>query len=213
MCGRVWSGWGRMRVWPVAPLARAAAVHPPTAAPRPPTRTIFSPSTPALPPGPARGSEFVRLWTLKEAHVKATGLGIARSGLSTFDVRLADHAQAKAALEAALPGLPARRGGARAVVFCESGGKGGAGTVGRTPPPRAPSPAAWRFALLAPSPDHAAAVCVGRAPPPGEGVVAEPRPPPLRVRCWRTLPLVRDGPLPRGATALAVSVEGWEGGG
>ena len=39
--------------------------------------------------GAARAQHFVRLWTLKEAYVKAVGRGIgARPGLSAFSVML-----------------------------------------------------------------------------------------------------------------------------
>ena len=137
----------------------------------------------SLPAGPARDAEFVRLWTLKEAYVKATGHGIRAGGLASAPLALREGATAAAALEAAVPGL--RRAPNPRLVTWEGEGRG-----------------EWRFALLAPTAAHVAALCV-RARAPGSSPDAPL--PPFRVRAWRAAPLGADGELGASAAALAVS--------
>ncbi len=95
----------------------------------------------ALPAG-AQPERFFTLWTLKEAYVKARGLGLA---------------------------LPVEQ----ACFYFDAPGSGAPGSAapGSAAPPRfepgpalADDPAAWMFVRLRPTPEHCAALCIGRPP-------------------------------------------------
>lgn len=214
-----------------APRAGAAALA---------ARHFSAPETAALAAiaaaeGPdAANAEFVRLWTLKEAFVKATGEGIrgaglavgggscgggadpatpaaVTQGLASFTISLEADTTGRAAaraLEAALPGLP---------------GVGGRARVGRGDPTlcgpaaavrsiRLASPSAdasaWRFLLMRPVPGYVAALCVRKEEGGGGGGGGggQPSAHPLRARAWLGLPGRAASPLPSGAAGLACSL-------
>lgn len=199
----------------------------------------------ALPEGPRRDAEFNALWTLKEAALKATGRGIGGAlgaALRGAEFELvapggggASSSSPRAALEAAVPGLPipprasssssrSSRSAAAAVNpltllapreirYKGGGGEGGGGAEAE----------AWNFVLLAPTPEHVAALCVASSSASNSSSSSSsPPPPPLRVRAWRAdVSAGSEGEkgggsgkrrgfgseLPRGAAVLACSVQ------
>ena len=84
----------------------------------------------------ARAEHFVKLWTLKEAYVKALGKGIsAPPGLRGFSFTLAAPGAAVSAADGA------------AIRFASAAGG---------------DPSCWQFALLQPTAEHVAALCVAQ---------------------------------------------------
>lgn len=103
----------------------------------------------ALPASQQR-ERFFEYWTLKEAYIKARGLGLSLP-LAHFAFHLAPGTEPRISFDARLPD----------------------------------EPEAWRFVPLRPSARHFGALAVRR-----------PRELPLTVRCWRTVPLAWETPVP-----------------
>jgi len=185
--------------------------------------------------GPAAAAaEFVRLWTLKEAFVKATGDGIrgagvavgggdggggpgaadpatpaaVTAGLASFTIALEEDAGGDAAkrLAAALPGLPALGGRGR-VGAGDATLSGPAGAVRAiTLRPASPGLALdpASWRLLLLRPVPGYVAALCVRRPEGGGE-GQQQPHPLRVRAWAGLPGGVPRPLPAGAAGLACS--------
>ncbi|KAK9917310.1 hypothetical protein WJX75_003017 [Coccomyxa subellipsoidea] len=94
--------------------------------------------------GEERAQHFVRLWTLKEAYVKAVGRGIgARPGLSAFSVSLHPRSTGVASQLREAEGPQPHE-----ITFAA---------------PESEEDA-WDFMLFSPSPQHTAALCVQQGP-------------------------------------------------
>ena len=140
----------------------------------------------------AAAAAFTRLWTLKEAYVKALGRGIARQPLASFTVA-EEH-------EAPLPHAASLSSRAACVDDGDAGGGGespgtrsislrthgpghsivGGGEPRGDQPPHDGPTRGWRLALVSlGGGSHVGALCVRSC---------RPHPPGLAVRCWATWP-------------------------
>lgn len=109
-------------------------------------------------------SEFIRLWTLKEAYVKALGRGFSGAPFKDFTIRL-EASNSKQVTVVSKSDAP------RIVV--EAVDDPGNLTDG------------WQFALFELNSSHYATVCMER-------VVKDPETSSLKLEVWRTVPFVED---------------------
>lgn len=142
--------------------------------------------------------QFIQLWTLKEAYVKALGKGISKAPLKEFTFTF----------NASSPTVLRNLKQAVTIPICAQ-----ARTISLkvSALSRAVenSDDAWQFLLLQPSASHYASICTQILPSSTfeqgslqlEGWSDHNN---LRVQIWRTVPLVRDEAL-EGAVALALS--------
>lgn len=129
----------------------------------------------------SKRARFVELWTLKEAYVKALGRGIAAAPLSGFSMTLSPPSAPDASVRRIhlTHGASSRFAPELYTRAPDTMPPLAGGTAQRT------ALCGWHFWLLqlgASADDHVAAVCAPCATP-DTGPV---------LRCWRTLPTVRD---------------------
>ncbi|KAL6133604.1 hypothetical protein ACLB2K_065838 [Fragaria x ananassa] len=108
--------------------------------------------------------QFIKLWTLKEAYVKAMGRGFSASPFKTFTIKL------KAA---ATRGIPESRDSKISEISVESLGSEDLTNN-------------WQFLLLELAGSHYGAICMEKHNTLGEGNV------PIKLMARRTIPLVED---------------------
>ncbi|KAK6944042.1 4'-phosphopantetheinyl transferase domain, partial [Dillenia turbinata] len=108
--------------------------------------------------------EFLKLWTLKEAYVKALGKGFSASPFKTFTIRLSKGSTHQSA----------ESGSESSEIVVEPFGD----TKNHT--------CNWHFALLELACTHYAAICMEKNNNAGNGSR------PMKVTVWKTIPFVQD---------------------
>ncbi|KAI8563002.1 hypothetical protein RHMOL_Rhmol03G0080100 [Rhododendron molle] len=122
----------------------------------------------AVPNAEVQRQEFIKLWTLKEAYVKALGRGFSGAPFKTFTIRYQDATRGTCDLSGNL-----NSEASEIVVDSSEEPSNSAGN--------------WQFSLLELAGSHYAAICKENSSP-ADGRGKQP----MKLTVWKTIPLVED---------------------
>ncbi|RAL44967.1 hypothetical protein DM860_003726 [Cuscuta australis] len=117
-----------------------------------------------------RHQEFIKLWTLKEAYVKALGVGFSGAPFKTFSVRFENSAKGSP--------HPSLNSGYKAFDI----------TVDDYRDNRQKIPSNWQLALIELDGSHYAAICTKKDCPKTTGEVSDS----MKMKVWKTVPFLED---------------------